>query len=304
MLQYIYKPVDAGLADWPSGTLRLEGIEVTEDPNAADVFVCPGTIRLFEASSGVLDRTKLDRLPHFKGKESRNVFFDVSDNFTKPIDLPILFIRCDVRTWMIAKDPNTIQMGWPVEDYAECVAVPEGGFKFDVGFQGWLSSPARTNAVHSIQSRGGISFDYAGYTDFFGYRKPEDPEYTRRRAAFRRSMKESRVSLCPESIPGVLPYRFLEAMSAGRCPVLVGWDYVLPFADEIPYDDFILRCSTADASNVANLIRRFIDKNGDAKLVEMGLKAREYWVKWLNPADWPRTMAYAVAKKIGVPACV
>ena len=287
------------MKSWPSGELRLEGIEVTDNADEADVFTCPGNIRCFEipGKHGVLDIAKMQQLPHFKGKESRNVFMDCSDNFTKPINLPIIFIRCDVRTWMLPHDPNTIQVAWPVEDFAECIPVPDGGFKYDVSFHAWLSSDARIQASNSCKQNARLKCDIAEYSDFTGYIY-DQPEGIRRRAEFRRSMQESRLALCPESIPGVLPYRFFEAMSAGRCPVLVGSDYVLPFADEIPYEDFIIRCHTTDASRVAQYVHGIL-KMPDAYLIEKGLQARHYWEKFLNANDWPKIMAYAVSKKIG-----
>ncbi len=297
MRQYIYKPEHVSMRQWPSGELRLDGIEVTEDATKADIFVCPGNIRIFEQGTGVLNMAKLNRLPHFTGNEARHVFFDCSDNFKAPINLPIIFIRCDVRTWMLPHDPNTIQVAWPVEDFAECIPVPDGGFMYDVSFHAWLSSDARKNAAESILPRSDIAFDYAGYSDFTGYIYHE-PEGLRRRAEFRRSMRDSRVALCPESIPGVLPYRFFEAMSAGRVPVLVGSDYVLPFADEIPYEYFVIQCSTENASNVGNLIRSFLDEHDDEAMIEFGLMARRWWDKYLNAKDWPKTMAYAVEKHL------
>lgn len=297
MRQFIYLPEHAGLREWPSGLLRLDGIEKTEDPSAADIFVCPGNIRIFEASPGVLDHQKLYRLPFISGNEHRTVFLDVSDNFTKPVNLPILFIKCDARTWMLPHDPNTIQMAWPVEDYRECVVVPEGGFKYDISFQGWLSSDARKQSFQAFKWTIGLNCDFAGYKDFCGYIY-DQPEGIRRRQEFRRSMRESRIALCPESIPGVLPYRFFEAMSAGRVPLLVSSDYVLPFDDEIPYGEFILHCPSAEASKAGQIATEFLQSHFDEQIIEMGRKARRYWQQFLDCRLWPRTMAYAVEKKM------
>lgn len=317
--QYIYEPKDAGLrditegditiiADWPSGTLRLDGIEITKNPDEADVFVCPGNIRIFEEKpgSGTLNihnpisrepQPYLCKLPYFKGNESRHVFFDVSDNFKYPLNLPIMFIRCDQRTWMQSTEPNTVQMAWPVDDYSECIEVAAGGFEADVSFHGWLSTQTRRDASASCINNIQIRCDMACYSDFCGYIYHQ-PEGIRRRAAFRASMKRSRVALCPESIEGVLPYRFFEAMSAGRVPLLVSSDYVLPFADEIDYKKFAIFMERDQAQYADRLVFDFVSKTPTEDIIAMGLLAREAWVKWLDPRLWPKLHAYAVEKQL------
>lgn len=295
------------MAEWPSGELRLDGIDVTADPAEADLFVVPGNLRIFELPGqyGVLDHTKLYRLPYLRGNEARTVVFDVSDNFTRPINLPLLFIRCDVRVWMLPYDRNTIQMAWPVADFYEYLAPPLGGFKYDISFHGWISSDARREAFESCEAAVGLKRDFVGYPHFTGYLdtpgRPEyDPvEFARRSREFKRSMQESRIALCPESIPGVLPYRFFEAMSAGRVPLLVGRDYVLPFEDVIPYDDFTIRCyNPKEAGAMAQRLP------SDEDLIERGQLARQYWTRYLNRDKWPSMMAWAVRKKLAAQTCV
>lgn len=295
-----------GLIDWPSGTLRLEGIEVTTDPKEADIFVCPGNIRLFEypKDSGILDINKLNKLPYFKGNESRNAFFDVSDNFKQAINLPIIFFRCDVRPWMLPHDPNTIQMAWPVEDYEECMDVPEGGFKYDVSFHGWVTShETRKLSTDACRANTSLKSDLATYTNFCGHLHDRETgawttEGSRRRWEFRRSMKESRIALCPESISGVFPYRFFEAMSAGRVALLVGSDFVWPFASEIPYEEFSVICPREDAGRADVYVRTILDEYDDKALVEMGKMARHYWEAKLDSRRWPELMAYAVMNQL------
>jgi hypothetical protein len=290
--QYIYKPEELGRQDWPSGTLRLEGIEVTANPDEADVVVCPGSLEMFR------NPDDLYKLPFFRGREAKHCFFDVSDHETQYYQ-PSMFIRCNLRPWNLASDPNSIQMAWPVENYAECVDVSVGGFKYDVSFQGWNWSDVRKASTHACVEHPTLKCDIATYSDFCGYIF-DQPEGIRRRAEFRRSMKESRIMLCPESIPGVFPYRFFEAMSAGRVPLLIGSDFVLPFVEEIPYHEFCLCLSREGASLAGIAVRNFLDRTSDERLIEMGKKARSYWLKWLNSSDWPSTMAYAVRNKLGV----
>ncbi len=292
MLQYVFKPSDLSRDAWPSGELRLEGIDKTENPDEADIFVLPAALSNFAS-----DPDALGKLPFIKGKEDRLVCFDVSDYETMfPAVRDAILIRCNTRTWYFDKHPTTISWAWPVEDYAECVDVPEGGFKFDVSFQGWLSSDARKTAVASCNVPW-LKRDIAGYDNFCGYIYHE-PEGVRRRAEFRRSMRESRVCLCPESIPGVFPYRFFESLSAGRVPILICSGHVFPFADRIPYSEFIVEIASENAHLAGKAVEDFISKHSDEQIIEMGRKARHYWKAYLDSHDWPRTMAMAVREKL------
>lgn len=300
MKQFIYDAPVIGLSDWPPGTLRLEGIEVTTDPNQADVFVTPGNIRLFEASPGVLDIAKLNRLPYFKGNEARHAFFDVSDNFTSAVRLPILFIRCDVRTWMLKDDPNTIQMAWPINpkgDLDQCVEVPSDGFKYDVSFVGWNSGLVRKVSATACKNNPKIKADVMLYPNFYGYIEDTD-EGRRRRADFIRSLKESRMVLCPESIASVIPYRFFEAMAAGRYPVLISRDYVLPFSDLVPYDEFISRVDRDQADEAGDIVAEIRSRHTDEVFAEKGRLARKCWEQLMDSRKWPAIHAFAVGRKL------
>lgn len=298
--QYIYRPQDAGLVKWPEGELQLDGIEITQNPSEADVFVCPGNIRIFcsNMDSGDLKTHKLNRLPYFAGNEARHVFFDCSDYFTKPIHLPIMFIRCDVRTWMLPSDVNTLPTPWPVEDYSECIDPPTEGFQADVSFHGWLSTDARRQASASVIANPEIRCDTACFAQFHGRKENPQHEKDRQRAAFRASMKRCRMALCPESIPGVLPYRFFEAMSAGRVPLLVSSDYVLPFKDEIDYASFTVFCERDNAASADKLVVGFCGPHTDPEIIEKGKLARAAWEKWLDTRNWAKLHAYAVQKHL------
>lgn len=273
------------MKEWPSGTLRLN-CEVTTDATAADVFVYPGALHSMTYP--------MNRLLHFRGNEQRFVFFHCSDD-EKLYNEKCLFIRCNTRDWYLVHDPNTISWPWPVEDFKDNIETDQ--FLFDVTFQGWISSAPRRQSVASVTND--LRCDIATYRDFYGYIGGTN-EGLRRRKEFLRSMNQSRVALCPESIPGVFPYRFFEAMSAGRVPCLVGSHYVLPFADEIPYDKFCIFVRADHADRTAESIVRFIESHTDDEIKALGKMAREYWDRYLNSEKWVQMMTYAVEKKVGL----
>ena len=288
--EYRYRPEEIGRDSWPSGELRLTDTILVTDPDEADIFVCPGPLFMFDAVE------HLDRFPHMKGRERRHVFFDCSDYKTMFCGKDCIFIRCNLMDELKIADPNSIPWPWPVDDYQDCIPVAPAGFRYDVSFHGWLSTDTRTKSVESCRASN-LTSDLATYSDFCGYIW-DTPEGLRRRQEFRRSMTESRLALCPESIKGVLPYRFYEAMSAGRVPVLVGSDYNLPFTDEIDYADCTIQCSRAAAPEVAGLIRHFLDHHSDDQIIAMGQRGRAYWEKWLNRERWPELTTYVVRRKL------
>jgi hypothetical protein len=248
-------------------------------------------------------------LPFFEGNEAKHVFFDCSEKGTL-YNQPSMFIRCDTRTWYLNADPNTIPWPWPVGNFAECVQVPDGGFKYDVSFQGWNYSDVRQAATASCLRTSGLKCDFSLYADFTGYLgnprhdKPQDQiavelvELDRRSAEFRRSMRESRIMLCPESLPGVLPYRFFEALSAGRVPLLISADYVLPQREHIPYERFCFFLAADRAHEAGAVAVAILSETSNERLTEMGLMAREYWDRYLNRDKWTSLMAQAVCEKL------
>jgi len=163
------------------------------------------------------------------------------------------------------------------QEFFDCIEPPPEGFKYDVSFQGWVTShQTREEATTSCLNTDGLKCDFALYNDFFGYLKPEDPEYERRKREHHRSLMESRLALCPESINGVFPYRFFEAMAAGRVPILVGRDFVFPMRERIPWDSFCVVCSRESAMNVGLLAKEILRRTTDDDLLIMGAAAQYY----------------------------
>lgn len=255
-------------------SFRLDHVEATTDPETADLILVPLTLRHF------VDVEQMRKLPLFERYEAKHVFFDCSDYAYTYGGVSSTLIRCNLRQWMLDIDPNSISWHWPVEDYAECVAPPDGGFLFDVGFHGWMSSETRTvSTMGCLIST--LSTDIVQYDNFTGHIW-ETPEGLRRRAAFRQNLRECRVQLCPESIPGVFPYRFFEAMSAGRVPLLFSSGYVLPHEKKVWWDDVTLRYPASEASRAAEIIGDFVRDNSDDEIIDMGHRARDAWQTYLN----------------------
>lgn len=266
-------------------SIRLSGkdIQIVKEPARADVVVIHASLR----SSRLNDRYLDEMIRHLGVTDERRVVaYDCSDEEEDyQLHPNCLFIRCSAKGWYVRRMPRTISWAWPVEDLGKCQPIPEVGFAYDVGFHGWLSSNVRNHSVDSVthweRNNKDIKFDCATYKDFYGYIE-NTPEGRRRRGEFLRSLQECKLQLTPCSIHNVFPYRFFEAMSAGRVPVLFCTDYVLPFKDKIDWDGCTFRYDADKSPEAGNIVKTILNKYSTEQLVEMGAKGREAWLKWLN----------------------
>ena len=277
-----------------------ENIIEVETPDEADFIICP--VALHRIKSKDLNRrifadakVPIERLPYWKKYESKHVFFDCSDFEVSLGNTPATLIRCNLRHWM-KKDGHCIPWFWPVDNLEQCVEKPNDGFKYEVSFHGWLSTDTRRRSVESCRQALGKKFDHKTFSNFFGHIPKEHPERIQRRKDFLQSIKESRILLCPQSIQGVFPYRFYEAISAGRIPALFCTGFNLPFQDEIDWKRCIITFPAEQAHNAGPLIKEFLENTSEEKLEDMRLYGREMWIKWLNRDIQPELIAYTLEK--------
>lgn len=282
--------------------ITLKGGEVVDSPDKADVVMIPLPLREITHQShetSHLDRNRLPRIiRHFGLDERRVVAYDCSDWEEDYAATPnCLFIRCNTKGWMKRKMPRTISWPWPVENFGDIAAPPVGGFKYDVSAHMWLSHNVRVHACESVQKILGDRADIVTRKEFYGYIERDDPARAKDlKAAFKESMRVSRLSLCPASIPGVFPYRFFEAMSAGRVPILFGSDYTLPWQDEIDWKSCTFQYEANECVRAGEIIRDLLSWTKDEQLVEMGKRGRQYWDRWLNRDRFPELMYEAVER--------
>lgn len=274
-------------------------IEV-ENPDEADYIICPAALHRIKSKNPYLRvdfrHAGVETLKYWDKYESKHVFFDCSDFEVSLGGTSATLIRCNVRDFMLV-DKNTIPWPWPVDDLKDYISTPEGGFKYDATFQGWLSTETRKQSVISCMNELGERFNHKTFRDFFGHLTDKSEE-ERRRISFLQSQQESKILLAPQSIPGVFPYRFYEAMSSARIPALFCTGYHLPFQNEIDWDKCTIRFDAEQASMAGKLIKSFLNQNSEEKIIEMGEYGREMWDKWLNRNKQPELVAYVLEQKL------
>lgn len=281
--------------------LRING-EKVEKPEDADVVLIPLSPRT-EVNDSMTPELWVKIVNALSIDPRRLASFDCSDfDFQTDQHADGMFIRCNLKSWHKRRMPKSIAWPWPVGDFKDIIDPPADGFKYDVSGHMWLSSNVRHHACESVgfyAARGVIKADLVTRKEFYGYIERDEPERAKLlMAAFKKSMQESRVALCPRSIAEVFPYRFYEAMSAGRVPVLICDDHQFPFREEIPYEEFCILLPEVECGNAGLRVAQEIQNLGTERLISMGLRARVMWEKWLNRDKWTELFTYAIEKAL------
>lgn len=81
---------------------------------------------------------------------------------------------------------------------------------------------------------------------------------------------------------GNYSYRFYEALSLGRIPVLLDTDCLLPLADRIAYDQFVLTVPYWDLYHLDRIVADHYAHITDAEFTDMQKKAREAFETYLR----------------------
>jgi len=103
--------------------------------------------------------------------------------------------------------------------------------------------------------RGGVFTRMAGHgKDFFIGSPATARKRFGRRGSYRALFERSVFTLSPAGF-GRWTFRLGEALHYGSIPVVIANDYVLPYADKIPWDQLIIRCPEKDALSVADRLR-------------------------------------------------
>ncbi len=283
---YCYRPdvIPLKTGNFPSWPPSMDSDWIT-NPGEADFL-------LFPCDLGFYQPDDVQRLPYFEGKEKKHVFICTHDT-DRPYGIPSIIFRCSTHKKQITSDPGMIPWPYPVDDLKDRMEPPPGGFKYSVSFHGLHS---RLRNLSADGCRNLANSDIKLHKDFYGFIK--DPEEgLSRRLAFLDSMQAARLALAPRG-GGTSSYRFYEAMSMGRVPVLIADDHILPFEEEINYTLCSLRIPQKFASSCGKIIEDYLLNTTDGEILERGRYGRLAWEKYLDSRKWPVLMAQEIAKRI------
>ena len=269
----------------------------TDDPNEADFFWIPIDLGHWEAYHGGVKniRSGLPRLPYWNGNEARHVAYFCSDG-ADPVGLPLIMFRQSF--YKDNKDVNAVAWPYAVEDFGDLVTDDFGKLPYDVSFVGSrVSSKSRIESFDSVAREPRLR-SFLDDSKLHWGKVEYTPVGEFRKELFKQSLAESKMVLCARG-GGLSCYRFFEAMSAGRVPVLFADDWELPHSHVIDWDKCIIQIEERDAKDTGKILLSGLrGNNSDKELSWMGRYARHVWEKYLAPATWPDVMEMILSVKL------
>lgn len=107
---------------------------------------------------------------------------------------------------------------------------------------------------------------------------PKLPEHIQKnkRAELIDLINQSVATLCPRGF-GVQSIRFFETLSAGRIPILLSDNYILPLENAIDYSAFIWKVGEGETMRLPHQLSELFESHSPDQLVEKANKARQTW---------------------------
>lgn len=279
------------MQEFPPGYFRLGGWTATNHSQDADCWVLPCDIR------HVTDK-QIMGLPYLQEHESQHVFFSLSEFPQRALPIDAIAFRTDYNAQLAKINPNTMAWCWGVEDLEQYAPIPEKGFAFDVHAQMWASTPLTDQAVESCL-RAGLTVHDQRNAFFYGtLETAKDPRLAVLRRTFLESMQQSRLVLVPRSREGVNRYRFYEALSMGRVPVLLCNDCLLPFPVHPIWESCIVRFWQQDVNVLGAYLQQLLELWKDEDLLMRGKALRSFWKQYLKGEVWEQMWGEVVAAKL------
>ena len=139
----------------------------------------------------------------------------------------------------------------------------------------------RMKALHYLQSSQCIHPNFIIRSSYSGHRSTIKTNADQARTEYIDNMLNSDYALVIKG-DGNYSYRFYEALSLGRIPVLLDTECVLPMEDVIQYDNFVLRVPYQNLHHLDSVVAKHYASTSDQDFVAMQQQARDVFEKYLR----------------------
>lgn len=140
----------------------------------------------------------------------------------------------------------------------------------------------RRRAISSLRSCSAVKVSFIERSAYSLHRYSASGEPERIRDDYIKNLAESHLALCVRGDANA-SQRFYEALSAGRIPLFLDTDCVLPFEEIIDYDRFILRIPHCESSTLGNRVAAWYAALSAKGFLETEQRALEAFQQYLRP---------------------
>jgi len=334
LLYPFFGPVIKKESPYESAAWRLHGFDKTyfklvDDVHAADFYVVPHTYRwLAQTRPDVLDAMSKEA-----AAAGKPLLIDDTGDVHGPVpSAPSCLLRAD--GYRFLTEPDAVVVPLPAEDlletyYAGRLAVREKSDVPSVGFVGWAQLPLRTRvksyvkelpmrlralsnskyramekgifyrerALVSLARTKGIQTSLLSRQTFGG--RIDTAGSTQWRKEFVDNLYDCDYALCVKGDANI-SFRFYEALSMGRIPLLLDTECVLPLQEKIDYRSFCVIVDYTDVDRIGEMVKKFHASCPPERFREMQLQARQTYEQFLRPDSFSPYLAAALHKQKAV----
>jgi len=282
-------------------------VDVTNDPSLADFLLVPHNFPTIRN-----EKYYLENFVRLSNQYNKKIIVFVYGDSNEKIKLPNVIV---FRTSSFKKEKmaNEIMMPAFVEDLAENFTFKPREKINDkpvIGFCGWVSSFGIGHRVKAFikkilwlaRGRGAASIDgialrrkaikilkrskfvktnFIERKTYSGHASTISVPQEKARQEYIENMSNSDFALVARG-NGNFSFRFYEVLSAGRIPLFINTDCILPLDDYIKYNDFVLLVDYKDIKNAAGIVADFYKNIGRDDFLGMQRKAREAFENFLR----------------------
>jgi hypothetical protein len=144
----------------------------------------------------------------------------------------------------------------------------------------------RERALSALEHSSSVQTNFVRRTSFWGgsmSRFHFDPEHQKKvRREFVDNLLGTDYTLCVRG-KGNFSYRLYEVLSAGRIPVFVNSDCVLPFDGRVDWKRHVVHVEESELSQIGEKVLAFHRRLGAEGFRELQHENRRLWQEWLSP---------------------
>jgi len=161
-----------------------------------------------------------------------------------------------------------------------------------VGFCGcYTNSKYRYLSLKNLNNDDKIIKNFTLYDQFWAGKEQqveENLDYTyaqKARAKFIDNIKNSDYVLCCRG-SGNFSYRLYETLSAGRIPIVIDTDIVLPHEEKIPWNDISVWVKKENIDKIGNIVLKDYDSMSQTEFLERQKTCRKIYEDYIRPTSF------------------